>query len=341
MPPASIRRLAAQLGLSAATVSLALRGSTRVIPATRQRVVDAARKAGYRPNPLIRSVMAAMRRSAQDSYQGLLAALNHSADPQPQLGTFHREVWQGAKRRARELGYGLDLCWFGPNNLNLARLNTVIATRNIQGVLVLPIAEAQDLGALDWSGLAGVMLDYCLVQPALHTVLPDHHVALFTAVERLAARGYRRPGLVLDAARDARLRYKWSAAYRSYFRTPRPAARPVPELLAQPIDRARFLAWFDRHRPDVIIAHLQQEIESWLRERGRRVPDDVGFLQLNWTERTGPCAALDLRPAVLGSAAIESIVAQLQRQEQGVPEVPKTITLPARWVDGPTLRPAA
>jgi len=338
MPQPSLLRLARQLGLSVATISLALRDSPRVLPTTKKRVLDAARREGYRPNPLVRSVMAAMRRSSQGSYQGLLAGINYSPEPQPRLRTFHQEVWRGAERRARELGYGMDLCWFGPNNLSLPRLSTVLATRNIQGVVVLPIAETHDLAVIDWSGLAGVVMDYCLSQPSLHTVLPDHHVSIFTALERLVALGYRRPGLVLDAARDARLRHKWSGGYYSFFRSPRSAAY-LPELLAQPVDRTAFLSWFDQHRPDVIIAHLQTEIVGWMQERGRRVPDDVGFLQLNWTERTGPCAALDLQPGRLGVAAIESLVAQLQRQEQGIPDLPKTITLGAQWVDGPTLRP--
>ncbi len=337
MPQPSIRTLASQLGLSAATVSLALRGSPRVVPATQQRVREAARRAGYRPNPIVRSVMSALRRSSQDSYQGLLAAINYSVDASPRMNLYHREVWRGAERRAKELGYELDLCWFGPNNLSLPRLNTVLATRNVQGVVVMPIAEMHDLSALDWSGLAGVAMDYCLSRPTLHAVLPEHHVSLYQALERLVAMGYRRPGLVIDAARDARLRHKWSAGYHGFFRS-RQKAVCLPELLAQPVDRATFLRWFDRHRPDVIIAHLQTEIAGWLRERGRRVPQDMGFLQLNWTERTGPCAALDLQPDRLGAAAIESVVAQLQRQEQGIPALPKTITLCAQWVDGPTLR---
>jgi hypothetical protein len=68
------------------------------------------------------------------------------------------------------------------------------------------------------------------------------------------------------------------------------------------------------------------------------VPREVGFVQLNWTERSAPCAGFDLQPALLGAAAVDSVVAQLQRTEQGIPAHTKTITLAARWVEGPTLR---
>ena len=122
MPPPSIRSLARQLGLSAATVSLALRDSPRVIAPTKR----------------------------------------------------------------RELGYSLSLCWVGPKLLTLPRLNAILATRNVRGLVVLPFRETLDFSALDWSRVAGVVMDYCLCTPRLHTVLPDHQSSLVTALQRLA-----------------------------------------------------------------------------------------------------------------------------------------------------------
>lgn len=80
---------------------------------------------------------------------------------------------------------------------------------------------------------------------------------------------------------------------------------------------------------------------DWLAEAGRRVPAEVGFLNLNVTESTRPCAGLDLEPRRLGAAAVEAVVAMLHRQECGVPAYPQTITLEASWVEGPTLRAPA
>jgi len=34
------------------------------------------------------------------------------------------------------------------------------------------------------------------------------------------------------------------------------------------------------------------------------------------------------------------LIAQIHRNEYGVPELPSTTTIPAAWVDGPTLRSA-
>jgi len=333
----SIRSLARELGLSAATVSLALRDSPQVIAATKTRVLHAAQEAGYRTNALVSSVMTGVRRSTHNSFQGTLMAINYSHATDPTLLPYHREVLDGAQSRAVALGYILTHCWAGPHGLSLHRLNSILPARGVQGVVVMPFSEAQDFSSLDWTGLAGAVMDHCLTAPSLTAILPDHHLALLSALKRLWALGYRRPGLVLDRARDERLHFRWSAAYASFSRSlGRDEIFPV--LLDSPPRRDSFFAWFQEHRPDVIVGHMQTETVRWLGELGLRVPDDVGFFHLNWTERSGPCAALDLQPAVLGGAAVEAVVAQLQRNERGVPENPKTILMPARWVEGATLR---
>lgn len=338
MAPPSIRSLARELRLSAATVSLALRDSPRVIAATKTRVLHAAQGAGYRTNALVSSVMTGVRRSTHNSFQGTLMAINYSSTAAPTLLPYHREILDGAQSRAIALGYTMTHCWAGPHGLSLHRLNSILAARGVQGVVVMPFSEAQDFSSLDWTGLAGAVMDHCLTAPSLTAILPDHHLSLFGALKRLWALGYRRPGLVLDRARDERLHFRWSAAYASFSRS-LGYDEIVPVLLESPPRSDSFLAWFHEHRPDVIVGHMQAETARWLGNLGLRVPDDVGFLHLNWTERSGPCAALDLQPAVLGGAAVEAVVAQLQRNERGIPENPKAILMPARWVEGVTLRP--
>ena len=54
MPPRlSIRDLAAQIGVSHTTVSLALRNSPRITPMVRKQVQKAARQAGYHAYPTV------------------------------------------------------------------------------------------------------------------------------------------------------------------------------------------------------------------------------------------------------------------------------------------------
>lgn len=70
----------------------------------------------------------------------------------------------------------------------------------------------------------------------------------------------------------------------------------------------------------------------------RTVSQSRGFVSLNVLFRTRPCAGLDQQPAELGGRAVEMLIAQLQRNELGVPEWATTTTIPARWTEGPTVR---
>jgi LacI family transcriptional regulator len=205
--------------------------------------------------------------------------------------------------------------------------------------VLLPFHTAQDFGSFDFSRIAAVQMDHCLIQPRLHTILPDHYVSMMSALQRLHELGYRRIGLCMRDSKDTRIKNKWSAAYHAFLRSA-PECVNVPTLIEPQLTRARFLAWFRDHRPDVIVGHVQEMIE-WLAAIRVRVPDDVGFLNLNVTERTGPCAGLDLEPRRLGAIAVEMVVGMLHRQERGVPARPHTVNLEALWVDGPTLRAPA
>jgi LacI family transcriptional regulator len=80
---------------------------------------------------------------------------------------------------------------------------------------------------------------------------------------------------------------------------------------------------------------------TWLGEAGQQVPEDVGFFNLNWNERTLPCAGLDLRPELHGWVAVETLAAQIQRSERGWPADPRTVMFNGLWVDGPTIRHAS
>lgn len=74
----NLKRLAQNLGISETTVSRALNGYPEVSERTRQRVLAAAREAGYRPNPMARSLA-----SGRTNVVGIIYPLqpNDLADP--------------------------------------------------------------------------------------------------------------------------------------------------------------------------------------------------------------------------------------------------------------------
>lgn len=337
----NLRSLARRLGLSATTVSEALRGVPRVAAATAGRVQEEARRAGYRRNPLAGAVMAQVRRADVGAFRGALAALDLEEPDRPRgSAAFHGAVVAGAGRRAAALGFSLVRLTLGPRGLPAARLNAVLAARGASGVLVLPAFREPRLEEIDWSRLAGIYLDRVIERPALHGASVDHHTAMRLALGELAARGYRRPGLVLQRRQDERLQHRLEGSFLACC-AHHPGLEPAPLLLADQLEDRLVIEWFRRHRPDAVLAHRPETMDL-LRRAGARVPRTVGFVSLN-RAMLGPRAAagLDLRPDLLGSLGVDLLVGQILRGERGVPEVPSHTSYPARWVDGPTLRPRA
>ena len=333
----TVRSIARQLRLSPATVSNALSGRGRVSPETAERVRAAAEAAGYRQNPLMANLMAELRRSRNDTFRGVLAAVELLEPSRSPHGIFHCELVIGARTRAAQLGFELTEFAIGTNGLSVPRLDLVLRARGIHGIVLLPSWHEPDWTQLDWTRYAGVYTDYNVGHPVLHTVCCNHYRSMMVTLAMLLERGYQRPGLFLERQRNDRIHHRWGAAFHAFHESVG-TTTPVPPLFTDDLKRETFTRWFKKHRPDVVISHYTDTID-WMQSCGAHVPETHGFVCLNLLYKDRPCAGLDQQPRELGARSAEMVIAQLQRNERGVPEWPTTTTIPARWVEGPTLLP--
>ncbi len=335
-PRPTIRSLARELKLSRTSVSEALRNHPRVNQETRLRVQAAASAAGYRVNPLASSILSELRRTRLIAFHGVLAVVSLEEPARPRFpGPYWRDLLLGASDRAEELGFKLERFLVGERGVSVHRLDTILQSRGIRGVLIMPAWKRPDFNHLDWKNYTGVYTDYLIDAPALHSVCPDHPRAMMTALGRLRALGYRRLGLVLQEQESLRLQHRWAGAYLASVQLDADVAT-IPPLIVPEITFEAFAKWFRRHRPDVVVGH-RAEIVEWMQACGAKVPQTHGFCCLNVSINSTPCAGIDQLPYHIGVRGIETVVSQLHRNEYGIPDVPCNLTVPSRWVDGPTL----
>jgi LacI family transcriptional regulator len=334
----SLKTLALSLGLSRTTVSDALRGKGRVGADTVRRVKRAAKAAGYRPNPLVATVLGAINRNHSSPFRGTLAMVDlHETSHWPH-GPFPQELIAGATARAAEMGFSISEFVVGSEVLPWPRLDSILQSRGIHGVIVLPSWFEPDLSGLDWSRYAGIYTDHATVGPQLHSVSSDHYGSMLALLTLLAERGYRRPGLMLQRGRDERVGHRQSAAFCA-FQGAQTKGDFIPPLITpeQPEFESEFAPWFRRHQPDVVLSHVS-ETQEWIKACTSTQPTP-GFVLLNILYRTFPCAGLDLQPRILGARAVELVAGQILRNEFGVPAWPSHTTVRARWIEGPSVRP--
>ncbi|MBI5768101.1 MAG: LacI family DNA-binding transcriptional regulator [Verrucomicrobia bacterium] len=336
MAKPSLHAIAAACDVSTATVSRALSGHPAVHRETRRQIVATARKQGYIRNELIGKLMSHVRAGHTQRFLGNLAIIHIPSEPQPRLLAAHRCIIAGAAARAKELGFQLDEFSVSRDGLGPEGYARVLRARGVQGVIFLYTEPSPLMTGFPWSEFACVEIDYGRVEPELHTVCIDHFLTLTLALTRLQAMGYRRIGFFVERRRDRRISHKWSAAFASFQRHSG-AIGTIPLLIPERLTEREFLDWRQRHRPDLVVGHMDEAL-VWLQRAGLKVPEDIGCFSLNCNNLRRPCAGLDLQMELQGLVAAEAIISQIQRGERGLPAHPQTLMVRGSWVDGPTLR---
>lgn len=281
--------------------------------------------------------MSLLRRSRGQQFRGVLGAIE-MAEPNPPLHAvrYNESLLAGVADRANELGFKVEHFVCGPGGLRLNRLDTILHTRGIQGLVVLPASGFPDLSALSWQRYTAVYADYFIDHPSLHCVCSDHYRSMVGLLQELHTRGFRRPGLFMEITHDERLHYRWEGAFlalQKYL----PDTATVPALRLKSVTRAHFEKWFRKYDPDVVLGHYPEAV-GWMNACGAKVPKTHAFVCLNSLRADGQCASLDLRPAQLGARSAELVIGQLLHNEFGVPDQPSLTTVPAILREGPTLR---
>jgi LacI family transcriptional regulator len=330
--------IADRAGVSVMTVSLALRDSPKISPATCDRIKRLAEQMGYRPNPLISALMANMRAGQKRTDKLVLGFVSaFSTSDHWQEIAIYRQYFEGAAQRANSLGFQLQHFWLGASGMTPERFSEILVNRGIPGLVICPIPNPGGSLPLTWERFASVALGYSLGTPQLHRACSHQFHAVMTAMSNLARLGYRRIGLCMLAGDDRRTDHSRIAPYLyHYYQVFQRPHLPIG-LFEDWSDRKKFLEWVRDTQPDAIIA-TREFLRDWLSEAGIRVPEDIGLVLLDVVDSGAPCAGIEHRSQTVGATAIDLLIGQLYRNDRGIPAEPKTTLIEGSWVDGPTVR---
>ncbi len=363
MPNVSLREVAKTAGCSATTVSLALRNDPRISEATRQRVKEVAEKLGYRPDPLVAIYQAHVRARVRKPVQFAIGWVNDFEKPDYWASVpYERPYFEGAKARAEQLGYHLDVISVGTDApdepVRRATMYQRIATaRGIRGVL-LPRLRVLNRVLEPWpdhfcaavSDATGLLWEvpesrensrFCPAASA------DVFANLRIAAHRLLQRGYKRPGLAIGHWQNnvgwGRIEGAWAVVQGDL-----PERSRVPLLfLGGPapsyvFDRTRcppeFPIWLKDYKPDVVIC-ANSEVRNWVKELGLVVPRDLGLAHLQVEADVKGWSGICERREAIGAAGVDLIVEQLQSGWRAEGRWPKEVLIRGEWLDGETTRP--
>lgn len=339
---ASLQDVARAVGVSMMTVSRALRGAPKVSAETRERVLAAAQRLNYQPDPHLARMMAVVRGRKRVRLRAVIAVIREFVPKDELLSPSYQYVpIEDIRRRAEGYGYAVEEFWLGREGLTPKKLQKILHARGIEAVLVSPQSTELPCSRLDYTGFAAVMFGHAMRQPALHLCAGNMNLGIQMAAATLAARGYQRIGVAITRWIDDRSENGYSGGW-FHFQQGLPESRRVPMLLLAHNNLSRsfntFSEWMHTHQPDALIS-FDTHVPGWLKRLGLRIPEDIGFVVHDWTAAMQGYAGLYQRRDHLAAAAVDMIVTQLTQHEQGVPEVPRQLTIPPLWIEGPSIRP--
>jgi DNA-binding LacI/PurR family transcriptional regulator len=327
---ATLKDVARVAGLSVAGTSYALRGHPRISAATVERVRRIASELGYRQDLRVASLMAHVRRGRHVTGRETLAFVWVSGDRKaPKQSGYLRVLLAGAKQRAEQLGCELEEFSLNDPHMTAPRLSDILRARGISGVIFSPLMHEHRISPeMDWSRFACVVIGNSDWRPVLHRVGHNHYRSMLLALEKLHEAGFRRPATVLGLNIHNRLRGLQAAAFQMNHPSPS-MARKVIQFGTPGAKTTELVPWLGRERPDSLI--VGWAITQKAGHEFRSLSADIRrVVTLDWVAE-GSVSGIDADNTALAASAVDTVIAQLHRNERGIPAHPTTLLLDGTW----------
>jgi DNA-binding LacI/PurR family transcriptional regulator len=336
----SLRDVAREVGVSHVTVSLALRDHPRVSAERREEVKAAAEKLGYRPDPMLASLSAYRHAKRPITIHSTIAWLNQWPDPKA-LRRFEEfaAYWRGAREAAEQLGYRLEE-FVVARDLPVERLQKILTTRGVRGVLIPPHARGLALPGFDWSEFSVVRFGVSVKEPLCHVTSSDHVACGALATMRVQEHGYGRVGFVTTREFDTNTRGNFRAGYLAAQDTALPAgSRLRPLVLAgeAPADREALRRWLAAERPEAVVTS-DPRVRDLLAALRVRVPADLAVAALSVRDGNFD-AGIEQNAEEIGRVGLRTLAGLINQNERGIPRFVRRTLVEGSWVDGESLPP--
>ncbi|WP_344149725.1 LacI family DNA-binding transcriptional regulator [Kribbella yunnanensis] len=271
--PVTRNDVARYAGVSTAVVSYVVNDGPRAVsPAARERVLEAIRVLGYRPNATARALRTGSTRTF-----GLIT---------PDGGNpLFAELAKAIDKAADERGYVvLQTSADGDPETERTKVAQLLA-RQVSGLVLVTPTEAPDLAGAD---VPVVVVNRVL--PGVSSVSPRYREGARAAVEHLVSHGHTHIALVIGGKRQSERELGWRDGLRGAGLADGPLIR-VGFSREGGYDAGRWLVGLGE-RPTAVFASSDLQAIGLLRavrEAGLRVPEDLAVVAFDGTPEAEWC----------------------------------------------------
>lgn len=324
-------------GVTAATASMALRKDPRISSGTQKRVLLAAAKLRYRPDPTLAALVSRRNGGRRRTFSNMAVLVDGRWLRQGKVQLWMERFFEGMKRMGHHLGYQVEILFYPRDIKPGVDADRILHSRGIRGIALFPTPGDQEELILDWEQYALVVIGHPALPKMPHRVGSDPFAAMNMVCAKLRAGGYLRAGLAHAASQERELRYEFLGAIsKEKFIAGNPLKIVRPHL-PETFEKAGFLQWVRREQPEAVVT-IDEQALVWLREEGIEVPGQIGvvFLNINSVHLPDP-SGTSFHSDATGENAVELLHSLLLKGETGFPVWPKEVLVYPEWVEGNTL----
>jgi DNA-binding LacI/PurR family transcriptional regulator len=333
----TLKQIALRARVSRATVSYALRNHPKIPLATREHIQSVARELGYKPNTRVAGLMAHIRRGRARPFGERIAFVwVHTTREEAQRSFFLRAVLKGARDRAEQSGYALEEFWTSDPDMTDLRLQKIIRARGIVGVVLSPVTTAETSVTLnwDWSAFAAAVVGNVTWTPELHHAGHHHYLGMRMCMLELAKLGCARPAAFVDEATHERAKRAWEGAFLAHH--PNEETARALWFLHRKSERRDPAVWLRRAKPDALIVSTTELLGlPAVRVTAREL--EVPIVSLHWQDEARGIGGVDQCYGRVAAHAVDLVIAQLNLNELGPPDLPRIMLFTGHWV-APTVK---
>lgn len=333
MKPHTVRSLANLIGVSPATVSLALRNSPRISASMRDKIQKLATDSGYTMNPLISKLLSQFRAKRGGTVLGTIGILYTSNDSQDLRLTTVKEWIHAAKLRAKELGYGVDEFILHEKGMTPTRLAGILESRAIKGLLLIGPFHNNIIPTeleIVWQHTSCVVVGERPAVPPLSCVLNNQFATAFEATKKLLSLGYKKPALCIHPDLDQVVEHRFLGGFLAA-RSGLPSGHCIPVFDFHATAARQFETWMRRYSPDALLT-LHSEVKEWVDRIKSKTPAGLALVHLDRTSELNDWAGMHQDNQHIGAAAVEMLLEQLYFNVLGVPPFQRCMFLGGDWV---------
>jgi LacI family transcriptional regulator len=328
----TLRSLAKLAGVTAMTVSLALRNNPRIPLATRRRLQKLAAEQGYRPDPAVSKLMHHLRTKRHLRLQAILCGLrSRSTGDESRYGDL---IAAGARRRAESLGYAFETVWIDDAGFDRRRIQGLLRSRGVEGIVLLPMVSPISIPKLlIWDQFSVVTATLSVLAPHFHGVIPDQFGNMMKLCSHLTQLGLNRIGLVTLSGHDLRVDHRFTGAL-AWHRVHGKIEPVVPYIShVWPPSKRELTKWLARAKPNVIVGDSENCLTVVRTALSDRLPAGFPLYCTGLRSEESAYPGINEYPEEIGSAAIEILSGLLQHGVKGIPATPHLTMLEGRLVE--------